>query len=145
MVKGNNACRPTGATVTTLTYACGENATYLEKPGSKRAELARRLHARGCKKCAGLLGTATRTAMPTQVGNPAQVTKEIARELLASGSGVRVHTTLGRKIAPAVTAYNGYMDSRRPDGGVLDHIAGGVNSESVAHRVPWQGVVVPTA
>ena len=135
MVKGNNTCRPTGATVTTLTYACGENATYMEKSGSKRAELARRLHARGCKKCAGSLGTAIKTEMPSKVGNPAQVTKDIARELLASGSGVRVHTTLGRKIVPAVTAYNGYVSSRRPDGGVLDHIAGGVDSEPVTHRV----------
>ncbi len=85
MVKGNNTCRPTGATVTTLTYACGENATFLEKPGCKRADLARRLHARGCKKCEGVLGTATKTEMPTKVGNPAQVTKELTRELLASG------------------------------------------------------------
>lgn len=131
MVKGNNTCRPTGATVTTLTYACGENATFLEKPGQMRSELVRRLHARGCKKCAGSLGTVTKTEMPTKVGNPAQVTKDITRELFASGSGVRVHTTLGRKIAPAVTAYHGYMASLSPDGGVLDHVAGGVDSQSV--------------
>jgi len=121
--------------MTALTYACGENATFLEKPGSKRAELARRLHARGCKKCAGSLGTATKTEMPTKVGNFAQVTKHIVRELLASGSGVQLNTSLGRKIVPAVTAYNGYIESRRPDGGVLDHIAGGVDSEPVTHRV----------
>ena len=111
MVKGNNACRPSSEAVTVLNYACGENASFLEKPGSRRSELAQRLHARGCKKCAGQAGTSVKTEMPTRIGNPARVTKEIARELLASGSGIRIHTTLGRKIMPAVAAYNGYMDA----------------------------------
>jgi len=138
MVKGNKTCRPNGATVTALTYACGENANFLEKPGSKRSELVRRLHARGCKKCEGLFGTATKITMPNQVGNLSQISKDLTRELMSSGSGVRIHTTLGRKIVPATHAYNmfqQYLELRSPESGILDHIAGGVDSESVAHRV----------
>src|SRR6186713_157237 len=109
MSRRSNTCRPTGNTVNTITYVCGVTANYITRPGSKKAEIMKRLHEKGCKECSGASGKIISTVLPTKSGSIGKVTAEITRDIMLSGSGVRIATRYGDKITPATGRYNAYI------------------------------------
>ena len=109
MPRGSNTCRPTGNVVNTITYPCGECVNYLTRPGSNKAAMMQRLHSKACKKCDGSVGRLISTQLPTKGGSIGQVTKEITRDILKSGAGVRISTLYGQKTTPATHTYNVYV------------------------------------
>ena len=129
MPRGSNTCRPTGNVVNTITYHCGEVVNYLTRPGSKKAEMMQRLHQRACKKCDGFQAKAIATQLPTKSGGIGAVTKAITRDLMMSGSGVRIMTGYGAKNTPATAKYNEYItqqleaeQAQLPNARVIDDV-----------------------
>lgn len=57
--------------------------------------------------------------MPTKVGNAAQVSKAVTRELLASGTTARISSVLGKTVMPATSAYNKIQTDRLAEVGLI--------------------------
>lgn len=140
MTRGSTSCRPTGNIVNTIIYPCGITQNYLTRPGSKKAEMMRRMHQKSCKVCEGEHGRLIATQLPTKSGGIGQVTKAITRDLMMSGSGVRIMTGYCAKNTPATAMYNQYITQQlettetcmRPIG-MMDFDTDGIHTNTVVH------------
>ena len=140
MSKSSNKCRPTGNTINTITYPCGITANYVTRPGSNKAETIKRLHAKGCEKCGGKAGKIISTVLPTRSGNIGQVTAAITRDILLSGSGVRISSLYGEKNTPATSKYNEYIasglaaqEAKRQSEFILNNSSIRMHGDCIAH------------